>query len=357
MKENIFIKPEATIKEAMQALGDTTERILLVVNENKKLLGTLTDGDIRRGILGGTDLSGSIEYIYNPNPISVQQDQFHNETVKELLLENRIELIPIVNNQKTVIDYITWEDLFGLDLSKPKDEKKTLSLSVVIMAGGKGTRMDPFTKVLPKPLIPIGNQPIIELIIDKFRNYGIQDYYITINHMAKVIKAYFQEKPRPFSIHFIDEDKPLGTAGSLRFLKDKVHSLFFVTNCDIIINTDYVDIYDFHKKNKHDITLVASMKSYRIPYGICEIENGGNLDHIKEKPEFNFLVNTGLYLINLDVLTLIPKDTFFNMTDLIDSVKKDGGSIGVFPISENSWIDVGEWTEYKKVSKFLEETS
>lgn len=354
MNESIFIKPEATIREAMQALSDASERILLVVDDNRKLLGTLTDGDVRRGILGGDDLSGTIESMYNPDPVSIQQDQFDNETVKKLLLENRIELIPIVNNIKKVIDYITWEDLFGLDSLKPKDEKKTLSLPVVIMAGGKGTRLDPFTKVLPKPLVPIGDQPIIELIIDKFRDYGTQDYYLTINHMAKLIKAYFQEKSHPFSIHFIVEDKPLGTAGSLRKLIGKVKGPFFVSNCDIIIETDYFDFYEFHRKNGFDITLVAALKKYNIPYGICEVNKGGDLEKINEKPEYNFLVNTGLYILNESVLDLIPENQLFHITDLIKKVKQNGGRVGAFPVSDNAWIDIGELVEYKKALKTFE---
>jgi NDP-sugar pyrophosphorylase family protein len=216
------------------------------------------------------------------------------------------------------------------------------------MAGGKGTRLDPFTKILPKPLIPIGDKPIIEVIMDKFHAFGMTDFYVTLNHKSKMIKAYFEEFKTKYKIKYIDEEKPLGTAGGLKYLPPEVAGVIFVTNSDIIIEGDYGKILKFHKENKNEITIVASVKNYNIPYGVCEIENGGRLQKIKEKPDLSFLVNTGMYVVNSSILSMIPEGEYYHITQLIDDLKCDGRRIGVYPISENAWMDVGEWGKYKE---------
>ena len=219
----------------------------------------------------------------------------------------------------------------------------------MIMAGGKGTRLDPFTKVLPKPLIPVGDKPIIEVIMDKFSEFGIKDFYITINHKGRMIKAYFEDLTLRYKITYIEEETPLGTAGGLKYLQGKFVDDIIVTNSDIIIEEDYAEILKFHKKMKNDITLVASIKHYNIPYGICDIENGGKLCAIREKPDFSYLVNTGLYILNAGVIDIIPSDKFYHMTQLINDIKNNGGTVGVYPVSESSWIDIGELEGYKKI--------
>jgi len=172
--------------------------------------------------------------------------------------------------------------------------------------------------------------------------------------MSRLIRAYFEEKEPDYSIGFAEEDEPRGTAGSLKLLADKLNKPFFVSNCDIVIETDYADLYRFHMQNKHDITLVASAKQFNIPYGICELNGGGSLERIKEKPEYSFLVNTGLYVLNPDVLELIPDNQLFHITHLMDKVRENNGTIGVYPISEQAWIDVGQWAEYRKTLKMIE---
>ena len=222
------------------------------------------------------------------------------------------------------------------------------------MGGGKGTRLDPFTRILPKPLIPMGNDPIIKIIMDEFGKYGMSDFYITLNNKGKMIKAYFHDHNLPYKINFIEEQKPLGTAGALKLIKPKLKETFFVSNCDIIIKSDYNDIIKFHKERKNSLTLVGSMQHYTIPYGVCEIENGGDLISIREKPQYDFLTNTGMYVLELDVLNLIPGDTYFDMTDLIKAIQGKGQKVGVFPVSKESWIDVGQWAEYKNAIQKIE---
>jgi dTDP-glucose pyrophosphorylase len=335
----------------MELLSKTAEKVLLVVDEENRLLGTLTDGDLRRHILKEQNLSCNINLIFNRNPIFIYQDEKDPKKIKKIFTENKISLIPILDKNRLVVDYITWEKVFKND---KKIVKQKLTASVVIMAGGKGTRLEPFTRVLPKPLIPVGDKPVIDHIIDRFRECGANEFYITINHMSKIMRAYFEDKPSDYSVFFAQETTPCGTAGSLTLLANKFSKPFFVSNCDIIITADYTSIYNFHLKNNHDITLVACTKQYNIPYGICALNEKGSLEKIIEKPEYSFLVNTGLYVLNPNTIDLIPKNKFFHITDLIDEIKNNKGSIGVYPISENAWIDVGQWAEYRSALKIIE---
>ena len=347
--KDLTINPNTNIRQAMRILDKTAEKCLLVVDENKKLLGTLTDGDLRRSILRGVKFSEDISNSYKNNPIVFVQNQYTSDEAKRILRDKKIDLIPIVDEEYKVVDYITWSNING-----GKQNKKTLDdVSVVIMAGGKGTRMEPFTKVLPKPLIPINEKPIIEHIIERFTDTSCSDFHLTVNYKGKILKAYFEELKPDYSVSFVDENKPLGTAGSLQYLKGKFDKPFFVTNCDIIIKADYVNLYEFHQKGGYDITLVASAKEYIIPYGTCELNVDGELSHINEKPKYDFLINTGLYILSPDVLKLIPENKFYHITHLIEDAKNIGKKVGVFPIDDDAWIDVGEWAEFRKaIDKF-----
>ena len=349
--KNITIHSTASVKEAMGSLDKTAEKVLLVIDSDQTLIGTLTDGDIRRHILKNRDLTSNIQSICNRNPIFVFHEKLDLNKVKKIFIKDKIDLIPILNQEHKIVDYVTWEKVFGNN----RKLTQKLDVPVVIMAGGKGTRLEPFTRVLPKPLIPVGDKPLIDHIIDRFRAYEVSEFYLTIHHMAKIIRAYFEEKEPDYSVGIVEEDEPRGTAGSLKLLTDKLNRPFFVSNCDVVIETDYADLYRFHMQNKHDITLVASAKQFNISYGICELNGGGSLDRIEEKPEYNFLVNTGMYVLNPAVLELIPDNQLFHITHLIDKIKENGGQIGVYPVSEKAWIDVGQWAEYRKALKVIED--
>ena len=253
--------------------------------------------------------------------------------------------LPVLNKQHELITLVHRKNYFSKD--ELEQEKNSLkNIPVVIMAGGKGSRIDPFTRILPKPLIPLGNEPIIKVIMDEFKKFGLEDFHISINDKGQMIKGYFHDHALPYGIQFIEEDKPLGTAGALMYVREKFNGTMFVSNCDILIHADYKAIYNYHVEGDYDLTLVASMRHYEIPYGVCEISDNGELDCIQEKPEYDFLVNTGLYLLESSVLKLIPNNEFYDMTDLINKLKKVGKKVGVFPVSEKSWSDVGQWEEY-----------
>ena len=346
--KNITIQVDNTIHQAMKTLDKTAEKCLLVVDMDKKLLGTLTDGDLRRSILAGEKFTENISKSYNPKPTTLIQNKYSTEEAKKLLYDLNLDLIPVIDENRVVVDYVSRLNKVGEN--QPK--KLLANVPVVIMAGGKGTRMEPFTKILPKPLIPIQEKPIIEHIIECFTNLGCSDYYLTVNYKGKILKAYFEELQPDYRVQFVEEQKPLGTAGSLRLLAGRFNQPFFVTNCDIIIRTDYADLYRFHQKNNFDITLVASTKEYVIPYGTCELNSDGHLSHINEKPKYDFLINTGLYVLDPKVLKLIPENRFYHITHLIENAKNQGKKVGVYPVNDDAWIDVGQWTEYQKAVKW-----
>ena len=340
----LLTNPKITLKEALKLLEATGKKCVIIVNKENKLLGTLTDGDLRKHILSGKKLDQSIKKFYNSNPTFFFQNKLNLKNAKKEIIKNRYELVPIVNENKIVVDVITWDQALSSDL---KISKSNLKVSVVIMAGGKGTRMQPFTHILPKPLIPIKGKAIIEHIVDKFCDYGVRDFHISVNYKSSLMEAYFKELKPKYKISFIKESIPLGTVGILKKLNKQFDQPVFVSNSDVIVNTDFIDIYDYHKKHKNKITVVASAKNYEIPYGVCKIDKDGNLNNIAEKPKFNFLVNTGLYIINPEILKLIPKNKKFDMTDLIKKAKSSKKKIGVYPVDEDSWIDIGQWNEYK----------
>jgi len=342
--KNLIIESKITIRQALKKLNQGGEKCLVVTDNKNILLGTLSDGDLRKAILNGSNMSNSIHNIYNPKPTVLIEGEYEIDEAKKLFTQKRFDLIPIVNDLGELIDILLWETILN---DGKKSKKENLNVPVVIMAGGKGTRMEPFTNVLPKPLIPIHDKPIIEHIIERFTYTGCFDFYLTVNYKAKILKAYFEELNPQYKISFVDEDEPLGTAGSLRLLEGQITTPFFVTNCDIIIKADYQKLYNFHLKNEFDITLVASAKEYVIPYGTCELNGDGHLDHINEKPQYDFLVNTGLYVLNPNILKLIPQNKFYHITHLMEDLKIDGKKIGVFPVDDDAWIDIGQWAEYK----------
>jgi NDP-sugar pyrophosphorylase family protein len=243
-----------------------------------------------------------------------------------------------------------WVDFF----EKAQRISKSLKLPVVIMAGGEGVRLAPYTKILPKPLMPIGDTPVVEMIIDRFSRYGCNDFYLSLNYKANLIKAYFSDFEHKYKINYILENKPLGTAGSLHLLKTKIRKTFFVSNCDVLIEADYADMLKFHSEKKNKITLISSMKNFTIPYGVCEIQRGGILKNIHEKPEHDFLVNTGMYILEPAVLADIPANRFYNMTDLINDYLEKGEKVGVYPVSDKAWLDIGQFEALSETLKKFE---
>lgn len=338
-----------SLQEAMRRLDEAGERIQFIVDDDGRIVGSLTDGDIRRWILAGKSLTEPVHLVANPNPVMARESD-DPEAVLDMMREGSIDCVPIVDDARRVTGLSFLREMAG---APHRPIKHPISLPVVIMAGGKGQRLAPFTLILPKALIPVGDKPVIAIIIERFRQHGIGEFYLSVNEKAKMIRAYFEDAELDCAVRYLQEEDFLGTAGSLSLLPPTVQGPLFVTNCDVLIQADYSEIYDFHVQHGNDITIVASLKHYRIPYGVCEIASGGALQAIREKPVYDLLVNTGMYVLESKLLELIPRGQKFDFTHLIDAARGAGATVRVFPVSERSWIDTGEWEEYRRAVQQL----
>ncbi|GER94596.1 nucleotidyltransferase [hot springs metagenome] len=353
MDKNPIINLTASIKEALKKLDETAEKVLFVVDENNILLGTITDGDIRRYILKTGTIEGTIESIYHRKPIYATEN-LSKEEIKKLIFENRVELLPILDREKKVVGYYRWTDFYDSN-KKEILEKKLKDIPVVIMAGGKGTRLDPFTRVLPKPLLPVKDKTITEMIIDSFKKFGVKKFYLTLNYKGKVIESYFNSIEKDYEIEFIWEEEFLGTAGSLHLLKDFIDTDLFVSNCDIMLNTNYNDVYEYHKKMNASFTTITSIQHYKVPYGVVYTRQGGFIEKIEEKPEHTFQINTGVYLLNKEALDYITLNKYIDMPQLIQKLLNKNKKVIAYPANKKDYLDVGQWEEYRSVLKLLEE--
>lgn len=342
----IFIPLTFTVLEALERMDSLKRKLLIVLKENT-FNGLLSIGDIQRAIINKYPLEHSIQHILRQE-ITLSSDSESLDEIKQKMLELRTEIMPILDEEGILVDVLFWEDLFATKFK----ENPRLNLPVIIMAGGKGTRLRPLTNIFPKPLLPIDKKTIIEDIMDRFVDVGCSQFYLSVNYKAETIKNYFQTLQNSnYDINYFEEDKPLGTAGSMYLIKEKIKSTFFVSNCDILIDQDLEDIYNYHRKNKNDITIVSAIKRYKIPYGTIQTKENGILDKLDEKPELLFQINTGMYILEPSVLEFIPENKFFHITHLIEAVKENSGNVGVFPIAENSWQDIGNWDDYNKILK------
>jgi dTDP-glucose pyrophosphorylase/predicted transcriptional regulator len=338
-----IIAPDVSIRDAIRQL-DQTARKILVVEEDHKLAGVLTDGDIRRWILKNKDISMPVRLIMNTAPVVIKKEKSH--LALEIMKEKQIEGLPLVNDNNEVTDILFWNELND---HEPGRQKKTQT-PVVIMAGGRGSRLYPYTKIIPKPLIPIGDTPIVERIMNQMMEYGFYEFYLTINYKKELIKAYFNDD-HPYHLHLIEEDQPLGTAGSLNLVKKDIKGSFLVSNCDILVDVNYTKLLIHHQTHKNKITVVTAMKSYEIPYGVVTLGGSGSIDALNEKPRYELLVSTGLYVLEEEILKYIPQDQYFDMTDLIRRCLKNGELVGAYPVMDSAWLDMGEFSEMKKMAE------
>lgn len=338
--KSLLIDKSITIKDTVKVLDRGAKKVV-IVTEYDKLVGIVTDGDIRRWILKNGDLKENVSKVMNDSPVYL--DYIYKDNAKKVMIDKSIECLPLVDDKKRVVDIVFLND--GLN----SNNFEKIDVPVVIMAGGQGTRLYPYTKILPKPLIPIEDIPIVERIINRFNGYGCKSFYLTVNYKKNMIKAYFNEIDRDYDVFYIEEEKPLGTGGSLHLLKDKLNETFFVSNCDILIDANYSDIIKYHKEHNNKITVITSLKNYTIPYGVINLSENGDISSTKEKPEYNFLVNTGMYVLEPDVLEDIPENEFYHITYLIDKYIEEGKKVGTYPITENCWLDMGEFKEMERM--------
>jgi len=344
MFKNRTIELDTNLLDALKKM-DALDKKLLIVLKLNKFVGLLSAGDIQRAVIQNISLDTKIDTVLRRNiRIATPLDEF--EAIKQMMLDFRMELCPVVTPDNEIVEVYFWEDVFHEKKLQPFSQ---FNLPIVIMAGGFGSRLQPLTNVLPKPLIPISSKTMLEEIFDRFSNYGCNDFIISVNYKANLIKYYIKNQNLPFNIKYFEEESPMGTAGSLSLLKGKITQTFFVTNCDILIEQDYSEILKYHQQNKNDITIVAALKNFPIAYGTIETGENGKLIKLLEKPELTFKINSGMYILEPQVIDDIPDNQFFHITDLIEKVKSRGGNVGVYPVSEKSWKDIGDWNEYLKL--------
>lgn len=341
---NLIIAPSISLIEALKKM-DCEHTKMLFIFDKEHFVSILTIGDIQRSIIKNVQLSDKIESIIEDGKIYIHKDTPVDE-IKRIMVRERCQYMPIVDDAGEIMDVILWDEMFNV----PQEvEREKVDLPVVIMAGGKGTRLKPITNVIPKPLVPVGEKTILEVIMDQFEGIGCHKFYMSVNYKADMMKYYLDQLPHKYDIEFFEEDKPLGTIGSVSLLKGKINTPFFVSNCDSINEQDYRDVWDYHVNNHNDMTIVTMIKSFKIPYGVIETGDDGLMTALKEKPEQTFHVNTGVYILNPELIDEIPEGEFFHITHLMEKIKVRGGRVGCFPVSEQAWRDMGEWPEYLKM--------
>lgn len=345
----LLIKPDITIAEALKQFNASGEKVLLVTM-NKKLEGVITDGDIRRAVLSGLSIDDPITTVFNRKPGFLLASEFDVKTARKKLIKDKIDLLPVLNEKHEIVDFISWSMAFSGEevFIKPKDQ---IDIPVVIMAGGKGTRLEPVTTIIPKPLIPVGSKTIVEHIMDRFMDSGVKEFFFTLNYLGEMIKAYLNSIDQKNELHYVFETDFFGTAGSLKLLADQISETFIVSNCDILVNVDYAKAYRFHKTKNACLTMLSAFQRHSIPYGVIEFKEDGVVTKINEKPEKTIVINTGVYIVNAECLQYIPDNQVFHMTHLIEALMKDGKKICTYPVNEDDYIDIGQWDEYRKAVK------
>ena len=338
--ENIKLRQNATIKEALGIIDSGAMQIALVVDDNDKLLGTLTDGDIRRGILRGLDLDSSIETIVFKEP-AIAKISSTKEEILKIALSKKLHQIPIVDDNGIVLDLKEIEELV---------EPKIKTSRVILMVGGLGTRLRPLTQDTPKPMLKVGNKPILQTIVEKFAEYGFVNITMCVNFNASIIRDYFGDgKEFGVNIDYVLEQKRMGTAGALSLLKERPSEPFFVMNGDLLTNVNFEHIFNYHTLHKATATMCVREYDYEVPYGVVKM-NDNKITAIAEKPVQKFFVSAGIYMLSPEILDFIPQDEFYDMPTLFEKAIAQDKNVISFPIHEY-WIDIGRLEEYQKANE------
>lgn len=342
MKRNIsklFVHKNYSIRKTLELIDSGARGIALLVDEYERLVGTITDGDIRRAILKGMSLDDSVNSVVHYNPVSVNQS-ITREEIKDVFIKKAVKVIPVVDDNNKVVDLVSINDILI-----PKGKENL----VIIMAGGLGTRLKSLTKEVPKPMLKVGHDPILQHIINNFKQYGYNKILISVNYKSEIIENYFQDGlAYGVKIEYIRENKRLGTAGGIKLARDYIDKPFFVINGDIFTNLNVDNMMKFHVENKFDITVGTRKHSFQIPYGVIETENDC-IKKLREKPTIDYLINAGVYCLNPDLISFIPDNKYFEITDLIDICIKNGMEVGSYEIMDY-WMDIGRMEDYNKVN-------
>lgn len=326
------------IFEGMKKIDQNQKGILFLTDERGVLVGCVTDGDIRRFLLAGGEMSDSIMKAANHKP----KVAYTLAEAKSMYHEQNYIAIPVLDEEGRITDVYTGDE-------QKSKERAALNIPVVINAGGKGTRLDPFTRVLPKPLIPVGDLPIIEHIMKEYQSYNCNEFHIIVNYKRDLMKAYFADNENHYDITWYDETEPLGTGGGLSLLRGRFTDTFFFANCDALLTANYESMLKFHQENENTITMICASKNINIPYGVVEMGANGTIKDMREKPLMSFLTNTGIYLVEPEVIEDMEDHVSIGFPDIVERERQKGKRVAVFPVSENDWMDMGQLPELEKM--------
>lgn len=338
MSQQYVIHHKSTIKEALIELDKSLGKSLFIVDDTNKVLASLSDGDVRRALIKGHNISEPAINIAHKNFKFIQQNTTQKEELEQFRV-NKITLIPILNSNMELVKIV--------DISKIK---AMLPLDAVIMAGGKGLRLLPLTEQTPKPLLKVGDKPIIEYNTDRLASYGIRTINITVNYLGEQIVDYFKANNKhQLDFNYIEEDRPLGTIGALKLIKKFDNDYILLMNSDLLTNADFEDIFNNFLLKEGDALVATIPYKVNIPYGVVETQSG-YVTHIKEKPSYTYYSNAGIYIFKKDCLDFVPEDTFFNATDLIETLLEKGKKIINYPIL-SYWLDIGKHEDFEKAQE------
>jgi len=337
--KNITLSQNSTIKEALKIIDSGAMKLAIVLDENEKLIGTVTDGDIRRGLLGNLSLEDSIETIIFRTP-TVCKIEDTIEKILEIAIEKKLYQIPIVDNDGKLVGIEEVDELL---------KATNKSNRIVLMVGGLGTRLYPLTKNTPKPMLKVGNKPILETIILNFKKYGFTNIILSVSYKSEMIEDYFGDG-RDFgvNIEYVHEEKRMGTAGALSLMREKLNEPFFVMNGDLLTNINFEHMMDYHFQNNSIATMGVREYDFQVPYGVVNVD-GIDIKSIEEKPVHNFYVSGGVYVLSPESLKYIPQNEYFDMPTLFEKIIVDGQKSISFPIREY-WLDIGRMEEFEKAN-------
>lgn len=341
--QDMLLTENATVKQAIERLEKVRCKVVYIVR-GKKLLASVSDGDVRRFSLKTGNISENVSKIANYNPSVFREHE--QEKWKQIFQKTELRSVPITNYNDEIVAVVFRDGTIVRECEK-------ISAPVVMMAGGKGLRLHPYTKILPKALIPVGEIPISEHIINRFYDSGCTSVYLIVNHKRAMIQSYFDTIDREYSVQYVEEIEPLGTGGGLSLLKRQIKEDFILTNCDIIIDADYAAIYKMHQKKQNFITIVLSKYTSAIPYGVVKIDKENNYVGVTEKPSFEYLINTGVYIVNPRVIEEMEENVPISFPDIIEKYRTAGEKIGCYIVNESAYMDMGQLEELEKMKEKL----